>query len=144
MTDTPDAIREAVHAWIRYDAPVSARMTLGPTDVTALVSRLSHAFEAGDAAIKRVVELQARVNDGDAYVRKHREAVEELDRQEERAERAEADLADARAEIERKDAALRFYACDHPNPNEGPWGTNSTDFGDVARAALAPKENADE
>ena len=33
--------------------------------------------------------------------------------------------------------ALEFYAGDHANPNEGPWGVNSNDFGSVAREALA-------
>ena len=37
--------------------------------------------------------------------------------------------------------ALRFYTGIHEpglsNPNEGPWGVNSTDFGERARAALA-------
>lgn len=33
--------------------------------------------------------------------------------------------------------ALEFYAGDHANPNEGPWGVNSNDFGSVARKALA-------
>ena len=37
-------------------------------------------------------------------------------------------------------AALRFYAEEHQNPNEGPWGANSIDFGDIARAALASVE----
>ena len=32
--------------------------------------------------------------------------------------------------------ALDFYAANHDWPNEGPWGVDSTDFGDVARAAL--------
>jgi len=32
--------------------------------------------------------------------------------------------------------ALNFYAANHDWPNEGPWGVDSTDFGDVARAAL--------
>jgi hypothetical protein len=44
------------------------------------------------------------------------------------------------AEVERKDAALQFYSEDHKNPNDGPWGISSTDFGDVARAALQPQE----
>jgi hypothetical protein len=32
--------------------------------------------------------------------------------------------------------ALEFYAKDHQNPNEGPWGVNSRDFGQCARKAL--------
>jgi len=43
----------------------------------------------------------------------------------------------AASEIERLRAALRYYAANHyPNINDGPWGPGSTDFGDVARAAL--------
>jgi len=33
--------------------------------------------------------------------------------------------------------ALEFYAMEHEFPSDGPWGVNSTDFGDVARAALS-------
>lgn len=34
--------------------------------------------------------------------------------------------------------ALHFYAANHyPEVDSGPWGDNSADFGDVARAALA-------
>ena len=44
---------------------------------------------------------------------------------------------DARdAEIAWLREALAFYAKDHKRPNEGPWGVNSRDFGDIARAAL--------
>ena len=32
--------------------------------------------------------------------------------------------------------ALHFYADFYENPNEGPWGVNSEDFGKVARTAL--------
>jgi hypothetical protein len=32
--------------------------------------------------------------------------------------------------------ALEFYALDHTDPSEGPWGIASTDFGSVARAVL--------
>lgn len=34
-------------------------------------------------------------------------------------------------------AALRYYANDHKNPDDGPWGINSYDFGKVASEALA-------
>jgi len=37
---------------------------------------------------------------------------------------------------EKMRAALRFYADRHEVPSEGPWGVNSTDFGNVARQAL--------
>ena len=43
-----------------------------------------------------------------------------------------------RDEVERLREALRYYADEHKNPNEGPWGANSDDFGDRARAALSP------
>lgn len=40
-------------------------------------------------------------------------------------------------EIERLREALRYYAKNHyPDIDAGPWGINSADFGDVARAAL--------
>ena len=35
--------------------------------------------------------------------------------------------------------ALHFYADFYENPNEGPWGVNSEDFGKVARTALKAK-----
>lgn len=38
--------------------------------------------------------------------------------------------------------ALKFYADENNNlPSEGPWGINSTDFGLIARAALAKETN---
>ena len=53
---------------------------------------------------------------------------------------ASADMKEAADEIERLREALRYYAENHyPNVNDGPWGVNSTDFGDVARAALTDK-----
>ena len=33
--------------------------------------------------------------------------------------------------------ALKFYADFYENPNDGPWGVNSSDFGKTARAFLA-------
>ncbi len=42
--------------------------------------------------------------------------------------------------VERLREALRFYADDHKNPNDGPWGISSDDFGAVAHAALQPQE----
>lgn len=51
-----------------------------------------------------------------------------------------ADLVEQMAE------ALRFYSGVHEpglsNPNAGPWGVNSTDFGERARAALQAYEAA--
>ena len=37
--------------------------------------------------------------------------------------------------------ALEYYAKWHPQPSEGPWGADSTDFGEIARIAL--KETTD-
>ena len=49
--------------------------------------------------------------------------------------------AEAADEIERLREALRYYAKNHyPNIDDGPWGPNSNDWGDVARAALGEKE----
>ena len=43
----------------------------------------------------------------------------------------------AAARIEELEQALEYYAKNHyPNVDDGPWGVNSNDFGDVARAAL--------
>ncbi len=39
------------------------------------------------------------------------------------------------------EAALSYYAKEHKNPSEGPWGLNSTDFGNVARRALEDSHN---
>jgi len=36
---------------------------------------------------------------------------------------------------------LRFYADNHGNPNDGPWGVNSDDFGFIARQALQETGN---
>ena len=50
-----------------------------------------------------------------------------------------ADLHEAlQAENERLREALAFYAWENEPrlPSEGPWGTNSTDFGKIASAAL--------
>jgi len=49
--------------------------------------------------------------------------------------------AEAADEIKRLREALRYYAKNHyPNVDDGPWGPNSSDFGDVARAALGKDE----
>ncbi len=44
------------------------------------------------------------------------------------------------AEIKRLREALHFYADHHDYPNAGPWGINSDDFGDRARAALTGED----
>lgn len=50
------------------------------------------------------------------------------------------DAWEAADRIEALEAALRFYTGIYEpglsNPDEGPWGINSTDFGEVARKAL--------
>ena len=46
------------------------------------------------------------------------------------------DIKRLQAQVERLTGALRFYADFHENPNDGPWGINSQDFGKEARAAL--------
>ena len=52
-----------------------------------------------------------------------------------------ATFKEAADEIERLREALRYYAKNHyPDIDAGPWGPNSNDWGDVARAALGEKE----
>ena len=54
---------------------------------------------------------------------------------------AEDEIKALRAENERLREALRYYAKNHyPDINAGPWGVNSNDFGDVARAALGEEK----
>ena len=50
----------------------------------------------------------------------------------ERLERAET----VERERDRLWKALRYYAEFHEDPNDGPWGIHSDDFGAIARAAL--------
>lgn len=45
--------------------------------------------------------------------------------------------------IERYEAALALYAGEHKVPNEGPWGADSTDFGNVARDALRSQDKGE-
>ena len=49
-------------------------------------------------------------------------------------------MHDAADEIERLREALKFYAKNHFPASEGPWGIDSDDFGEVARAALKGDE----
>lgn len=52
-------------------------------------------------------------------------------------ERLNATIARLQSERAEDGEALKFYAGDsHPNPNEGPWGALSNDFGNLARARL--------
>tara|TARA_R110000772_G_scaffold38565_4_gene90953 strand:- start:1409 stop:1726 length:318 start_codon:yes stop_codon:yes gene_type:complete len=71
-------------------------------------------------------------------VRKSR--YESLSSNSERAEAAEARIAELEAENEKLRAALDYYAKVHDWPADGPWGVTSTDFGEVARAALSEHE----
>lgn len=41
--------------------------------------------------------------------------------------------------VQRYREALEYYAMFHPQPDEGPWGVDSTDFGERARQALESK-----
>lgn len=45
-------------------------------------------------------------------------------------------LREDRDERNRLWKALRYYADFHEDPNDGPWGIHSDDYGAVARAAL--------
>jgi hypothetical protein len=54
--------------------------------------------------------------------------------------RLTARIAALESLVQRLDEArgvLHFYADFHENPNDGPWGINSQDFGEAARAFLA-------
>lgn len=48
-------------------------------------------------------------------------------------------IAKLEAQVAALRKALHFYADFYENPNEGPWGVNSEDFGKVARKALEAK-----
>ena len=55
------------------------------------------------------------------------------------ASQAVSDMATAQNRVTALEAALSYYAKEHKNPSEGPWGLTSTDFGNVARRALDAK-----
>jgi hypothetical protein len=56
-------------------------------------------------------------------------------------EEQQLDIVTLGQEVGRLREALDYYAKNHyPNVNDGPWGANSTDFGDVARAALGEEK----
>lgn len=50
-------------------------------------------------------------------------------------------LREDRDELNHLRKALHYYADFHEYPSDGPWGINSQDFGNVARAALKRKNN---
>ncbi len=108
------------------DAAIADKKIIGDT-LAATVIQLNDTQAELDAAIKRVAELN--------------EAVELL-RQDHAAMNARLvaaldDLAAARAEIERKDAALRICITRIEQPNMSP---DANYVVEIARAALAPKE----
>lgn len=78
------------------------------------------------AAIEQLTNHQQQLDQDGIMVGVSRQAVDEV----------LAALAARDAEIAWLREALAFYAKDHKRPNEGPWGVNSRDFGDIARAAL--------
>lgn len=97
--------------------------------------------ERADTAIQICNAIRALApTDALAELQALRDANEQLQvmaAEEQRARKAaEAEIATLRAQVERLTGALRFYADFHENPNDGPWGVNSQDFGKAARAAL--------
>jgi hypothetical protein len=50
------------------------------------------------------------------------------------------DTKAAKAKLAKAVEGLTFYADFHENPNDGPWGVSSQDFGKNARATLAEIE----
>lgn len=56
-----------------------------------------------------------------------------------RAEKAEAKRDALQAEVARLRFHLNYYAKEHTDPNDGPWGAHSDDFGKTARKALEDK-----
>lgn len=46
------------------------------------------------------------------------------------------DILSSLRRVAELEVALRFYGDPHEIPSEGPWGVDSTDFGNVARQAL--------
>jgi Lar family restriction alleviation protein len=51
-------------------------------------------------------------------------------------------LSEANDKLVKAVEALTFYADFHENPNDGPWGVSSQDFGKHARATLAEIESS--
>ena len=82
--------------------------------------------------------LCARIAAGKASQQDAVEAIRQLCRDNERLalRRSDARAEAAEAERDRLREALSFYADFHEAPSDGPWGVESQDFGEVARAAL--------
>ncbi len=57
-----------------------------------------------------------------------------------RFDRYQADLRALLLDYQERGRALRFYADEHEYPSDGPWGVNSDDFGNRARAALTGED----
>jgi hypothetical protein len=55
---------------------------------------------------------------------------------------AEDKLAECEARLGKAVEALTFYADFHENPNDGPWGVSSQDFGKHARTTLTEIESS--
>lgn len=90
-----------------------------------------------EEALARITDLEARLAAAEANVNRLREGearlsllLNETAQARDAAEAGEDALAEA----------LHFYAETRGDPNMGPWGVNSTDFGKVAMAALAAYE----
>jgi hypothetical protein len=141
MTDTPDALikefKESLFDfWANGIAPDTEMLRSMCTEAeNALRARLT----ASDAAIKRVAELEAAY----ATLAADRNTLDaDYCREMCRADKAEADFAAARAEIERKDAAKQELldviqnAIDHPHDGIA----YLREWMDGGEPALAPKE----
>jgi hypothetical protein len=75
------------------------------------------------------------------YIVQLEEAHDEIKRLREHIAEQQLDIVTLGQAVGRLREALDYYAKNHyPNVNDGPWGANSTDFGDVARAALGEEK----
>ena len=45
-------------------------------------------------------------------------------------------LAEENRKVKKLSVGLHFYADEYEDPNQGPWGDSSSDFGKVARTIL--------
>jgi hypothetical protein len=87
--------------------------------ITAQAAENARLTEQCDRAIDLTGKAQDRMND-----------------MSDRAEKADAERGVALARVQVLEDALHFYADFHENPNDGPWGVGSTDFGAIALASL--------